>query len=312
MLTEFWKGVGSELGKKWLSYLLEPALAFWGLGLLAWVYRQDDHWKALEAAWTGTSEQGRVVILVMGILGLVASSAILQQLQLPLLRLWEGYWPRWLSGLRESRIESFKARLKPKQARWQTLKKQIDERGLTSLRQCERQEYSILDREIVLRTPPDEGDLMPTVLGNVLRAAEDAPRHRYGLDTVTVWPHLWLVLPKETQETIAEVRENLNTATRLAGWGLLAFIWLMWAWWAFIPAALLILASRLRALAAAEVYGDLLRAAFDLHRFALYEAVRWPLPTDTTTEVQHGVQLTNYLFRGLSKDPVTFTAGKGK
>jgi hypothetical protein len=60
------------------------------------------------------------------------------------------------------------------------------------------------------------------------------------------------------------------------------------------------------ALSAAEVYGDLLEAAFDLHRFALYEALHFPSPKDTSEERQKGQQLTAYLFYGLVAESVTF------
>jgi len=64
-----------------------------------------------------------------------------------------------------------------------------------------------------------------------------------------------------------------------------------------------------RAPSAAETYGCLLRAAFDLHCFDLYRALRWPLPSDTASKVGHGEKLTVYLFRGLVNPAVTFTAG---
>src|SRR5207253_6830880 len=43
--------------------------------------------------------------------------------------------------------------------------------------------------------PPDERRLLPTRLGNVLRSMEDRAGPRYGFLTVTVWPHLFAVLP---------------------------------------------------------------------------------------------------------------------
>jgi hypothetical protein len=307
MLNKFWEGLGSELGKKWLTYLLEPALSFWGLGLLAWIYQQDNHWQALTQAWNGLDDVGKVVVIVAGVLGLAASSTLMRWIQLPLLRALEGYWPQWLFGLRQQRVEKVRGNLSEKKARWQILRAQVREHGLAALRAVERQEYVRLDRDIVLRYPPDENDLMPTALGNRLRAAEDAPRHCYGLDAVIVWPHLWSLLSKEVQGTLSEARSALNTTVRLMGWGILMLIWLIWAWWAFIPALLLIGAAWLRALNAAEVYGDLLRATFDLHRFELYKSLHWPLPTDTHREREQGERLTAYLFRGMTKKPVPYT-----
>jgi hypothetical protein len=57
---------------------------------------------------------------------------------------------------------------------------------------------------------------------------------------------------------------------------------------------------------AAGVYGDLVRSAFDLHRFDLYRALAWPLPENLDNERQLGMQLTTYLFRGYSPSCMPF------
>jgi hypothetical protein len=50
--------------------------------------------------------------------------------------------------------------------------------------------------------------------------------------------------------------------------------------------------------ARAEVFGDLVEAAYDLHRTALYAQLRWPLPTNPKEERDQGELLTSYLWRG--------------
>jgi hypothetical protein len=59
--------------------------------------------------------------------------------------------------------------------------------------------------------------------------------------------------------------------------------------------------------ARAEVFADLVEAAFDLHRLELYRQLRWPLPANPADEREAGTQLTEYLVRGLSKPSPTFT-----
>jgi hypothetical protein len=48
---------------------------------------------------------------------------------------------------------------------------------------------------------PSEGyRIMPTSLGNVIRAAEDEAGNTYGLDTVITWPILYEVLPDKIKK----------------------------------------------------------------------------------------------------------------
>jgi hypothetical protein len=43
-----------------------------------------------------------------------------------------------------------------------------------------------------------------------------------------------------------------------------------------------------------------MESSFDLYRFALYEQLRWPLPSDPDSERRAGKQLTEYVWRGTS------------
>jgi hypothetical protein len=54
-------------------------------------------------------------------------------------------------------------------------------------------------------------------------------------------------------------------------------------------------------LSAAANYGELIEAAFDMYRFALYKSLRWPLPDDPGDELQKGRNITDYLLG--SPDP---------
>ena len=65
-------------------------------------------------------------------------------------------------------------------------------------------------------------------------------------------------------------------ATRLLFWGLLFLLWTVWAWWAALAAAAIVAVAYRSMVQAAGAYGDLLRAAFDVHRFALYDTLRLP------------------------------------
>jgi hypothetical protein len=56
-----------------------------------------------------------------------------------------------------------------------------------------------------------------------------------------------------------------------------------------------------------EVFADLVEATVELHRLALYVALRWPLPSDPAEEHELGALLTEYLWRGSDATVPKFT-----
>lgn len=173
--------------------------------------------------------------------------------------------------------------------------------------------------------------LLPTRLGNVLRASEEYPYIRYGLEPITVWPRLWLLLSENTKKELGLTRQILNERMRIFTWSLAAlFLWTPFAflialrqqnlfeglitlplsnWAQFLLFLLLVFLGALITywglLPAASVYGNLLRATFDLNRFALYKALSLPLPTSPDNEKSHGMNITMYLKRGMFAEPDT-------
>lgn len=118
------------------------------------------------------------------------AAVLLAPLQLPLVRVLEGYWPDTgaIGRLKRRRCRSYAARC-------------ADHRALTAPRSAPRpaEERALIDRAVWRlrhRYPEDGGRIMPTRLGNILRAAEDRAGGRYGLDTVTFWPRLYPFLPE--------------------------------------------------------------------------------------------------------------------
>lgn len=170
-----------------------------------------------------------------------------------------------------------------------------------------QEEFAQIDWQLMHR--PLIGQLMPTRLGNLLRAAERKPLEKYGLDAVICWPRLWLLLPDAAKKDLQDARADLNAAARVWLWSLLFMLWtLLGAWWA-VPVGLLSMAFAYYGwlLNAAATYADLLESAFDLYRPLLYRLLRWPLPSNPQEERQWGKALTIYLWRGLEADRLTFT-----
>jgi hypothetical protein len=291
VVEKFWENIGQALAKEWTARMLTPAFAFWGGGLLAWAFRYG--WGDLAAWWSARSALEQAALLVGGLLLMAFSAVVMEQVQDRLLRWAEGYGPRPLWPLRFALARRWEKKAQRMEERWQELAERCggDPERLSP---PERAEYARLDA-FRLRLPVDPGRMMPTLLGNLLRAAEEHAWVRYGLEAGVCWPRLWFLLPRDVREEIAAARSRLNEATRWFGWGLLFVVWTVWAWWA-APVGLLIAGLAWQGMTrAALVYGDLVRAAFDLYHPLLFEHLGWPKPKGP----EDGRRLTEYLARGI-------------
>ena len=290
--AKFGAKLAEGLAGQWTAQQLSLPLVFWAGGIVAWLYHNN--W-TFPKIWSEivSSTPGCVALAVGGILLIAISGTVMQWLQTPVIRLAEGYWP-----LRFCLARQLKKGLNSKEEQWEKLDSREN-------RTAEEQAELVRLDMILSRHPLDKRLLMPTTLGNMLRSAEEYPRVRYGLDTIVCWPRMWLLMPNETLEVLSEAREELNSCARLMLWSILFPIWTIWTGWAACSILILPVAY-LRMLNAADTYGDLIRAAFDLHRFKLYESLKWPLPPGPKEEKEWGEQLTEYLFRGTGADSIRF------
>jgi len=153
--------------------------------------------------------------------------------------------------------------------------------------------------------PADTRHVMPTRLGNALRAAETTVGAATGLSIITFAPHLMMLAPREQADYVNDQRTTLDLAIRsclVCMLGFLAavvFLWPhgLWLLVALVPLGLAWLCYR-GSVTAAQEYGSALRMLLDLNRFALYEHMRLPLP-DTTADERRLVER----LRELSSDP---------
>ncbi|MFE0515508.1 hypothetical protein [Streptomyces sp. NPDC058964] len=305
MLNEFWKSVASKLGDRWAA-TAGPALVFWIGGLLVWAVSGGGPWP-LDTVSGWISEQATVVqvaVLIAALCGVVASGIVVRRLGDPVLRLMEGYWPRWAAAVRRRRVQSVAEAKRRRSARLRELAPVVRGGGGTSE---EQGEFIRLDRER-RRVPSAEARLMPTRIGNVLRAGESRPADKYGLDLVAVWPQWWLVLPDTARQELLAARGALDSAVGAVVWGTAFIGFAPLAWWA-APAGFLVAVAAWRSWVPrhAEAFSDLLEATADVHRWDLYEKLRWPRPQSPAQEREFGRRLTMYLVRGSDEDDPTFT-----
>ncbi|AUI68946.1 hypothetical protein [Beggiatoa leptomitoformis] len=308
----------------WLSTPLKTSLFFWLGGFFLWLF-SIINWEAIDKLrfnkvladkeryitkdWLGvwdflrTMQESEMIVLILILTTLIVlSSAIVKALQFELLRLLEGYnWSDYgLHWFYVKKIQFYENQYQQRLNRWSELDaKVLQKQPLTSK---ESLIYTKLKGEIASTsdiTPP-----MPTRLGNILRGYEQRSYKKYGLDSIICWSRLWLVLPESTQKELSATRDALDEAIQLVAWGILFFIWTIWSWFAPSIALFLICSGYLLALKAADIYGQLIEATFDVHRHLLYEALRLEMPKDPEAEKQAGLALTHYLWRG-SNNKVT-------
>jgi hypothetical protein len=111
-----------------------------------------------------------------------------------------------------------------------------------------------LDRDLFLYYPPTPDDIMPTRLGNVLKAAEMYTTERYHLDSVLIWSRLQSSLPKKFAEPLRDAESSLDLmvtiSTFILLFGVPLSVWStfkspgMLPWW--VPLLLAIIALPLR------------------------------------------------------------------
>lgn len=157
--------------------------------------------------------------------------------------------------------------------------------------------------------PDGQTKVLPTRIGNRIRAWEDYARKRWSLETVVVWPRVNAFLTEQESKLHADAETDvaffLNGALSLflAGLVMLADLAVnqphpLWLWWIYVVPFVLMYAFYRAAVGAAERWGGYVRASIDVHRFDLYAklGVKSPATAQETTEV--GVALNRFLLYG--------------
>lgn len=294
-MDKFWEAAGAKIADRWAA-VSGPALVFWIGGLLA--YAIDHHGIHPLMDWLARQKAPvQLLTVVMALLVVAASAVAVNQFVTPALRLMEGYWPRWSGFLRNRLVAQIHSKAEADNQEWARLAPLVFDPDITADSDTLRR-FAKVDGRLQLR-PRSPSALMPTHVGNILRAAETRPGDKYGLDAVTVWPRLWLVLPETTRKELEVARLALDRGVAAALWGLLFLAFTPWTLWS-VPTGVVVIAIAVRFItpSRAEVYGQLVESAFDMHRTALYEHLRWPLPENARGERAQGSALTVYLRRG--------------
>jgi hypothetical protein len=296
------------LGSRFIASKLFPlALATVASLPVALAAFTSDPGRALQT-WQQNSAGQQLLTVLWVLLGLTGAAYLFNFCQVPALRALEGYWPQRgpIGVLHRYRTRRHQRRAAAGWDRVRELSTRPDQlRG------------SILAAKLLTAYPPPSRlatGCLPTALGNRLRATEYYPLERYGIDAVVIWPRLRPVLPPEVEDRISAARTTLDGAVNLlllstaygtiwplvllikGGHALLASLTLL-AW----PVAWAIHRATLRA---AVSYGQELRVAFDLHRYALLRQLELDIPKTPAEERRLWDSLTQFYLRNLPLDAV--------
>jgi hypothetical protein len=150
--------------------------------------------------------------------------------------------------------------------------------------------------------PADPAEIMPTMLGNVLRSAERRAGERYNLPTVQALPRLHAQLSDRMTAAYDAAVDTLDAAATMAVAAAITATLALAAFWddpalRWVPGALaaMTLMSYRGAIIAAAQHGTFMDIAFDLHRFDLIKALHLDLPDNTEQEDELGETLTEFL-----------------
>ncbi|MEU9174774.1 hypothetical protein AB0D34_44665 [Streptomyces sp. NPDC048420] len=214
---------------------------------------------------------------------------LLTPFQVRAVRVLEGYWYRWsaTAGLAGVLVEV-------QRRRWEALRQRVGESAPSA---PAREVRADAGRRLGARPPVDL--LLPTALGNALRAGELSAGERYGLSTLASWPRIYMQISDRMSEALNSTRDALDTAVNLC-WSFLAVALTYGvalydepnSWWLCGGAVILAGVAYKGAVIAAQAYSGLMHVVYDLHRFELLDALHRPLPKDTVTEKETFAEVT--------------------
>ena len=323
-----------------------PSLAFVTACMIAFrALLPVDFLDSVETALSPLDENGLIILLVATMMGFTLTS-----LNTYVYKLFEGYvLPQYLKPLR--RVEVRRARQIRSQRdilhkkinrleRWQMgwslagmpdLPEEKLNRIETRITRLTNQRDA-LAAEYELRYPPTEALIMPTRLGNILKAAEAYPQSRYHADSVALFPRMAAAIDREYMGHIDTANDQcsflLNSCLLSGIFAGLSFVASFYIWLFPSPdhSSLAYLAIGFATLAIAwffynaslmnvSKYGNLIRSSYDLFRFNLLEKLHLPLPTNSEEEKMLWGDVTNFVTIGELYGEIPFDypthAGKG-
>lgn len=298
-------GIGGAIGRYFGLVSFVPSLFLTSFTFLliksgAWGNGARPDWVR---AGHSFSSLGNIALLI---LASVALGVITHPIQYALVQFFEGYWGvgRLARRARAARIMRYRRRVAYLEfGVGDEMERVLSKRRHLGKRD-EIERLSVEDERARLRAgfpvewerdedqpDQDQCEIMPTRLGNVLRKYERLAGAPYGLDAVSVLPHIALLAPAQRIAYLNDQRQTLDLAVRMCATSLvavlvaIAFLWRHGPWLllALVPYGVAYISYR-GAIVVAHEYGTAICVLVDLDRFALYSALHVRQPQSTGSE----------------------------
>lgn len=267
-------GTAKDLGRRLRIVSILPATSFAVITvalILAGAPGSAPSWEQLRSVWNDIGFGG---LALLG-LAITALSIAFQPFEISIIRLLEGYWP--VKGIFNRLTDD---------AVW------IQRRRWWGL--CHADATGASSREAqaagpaLARFPKEEHALLPTALGNTLRAMERRAGSAYAMEAVQSFPRLYYALPSHAVALLTDLRDQLDASVRFCVLSLLTsgatLVLLVWhGWWLLVPGSLVLVAylSYRACLVAANNYGVAVEAAFDVYHLRLLDEMGIKRPSNT-------------------------------
>jgi hypothetical protein len=259
------------------------------LALRATVYSWEASWAWWLGLAIGEDKTGQAWALLAFLMLITLFAYLMQPFTRPLVQFFEGYlWPPFLRHWRTKHQEK-------RYHRWLKRAKVSDE---IKRAQAEDQLFYGF---------PLKG-LLPTRLGNTIRAAEGYGDAVYGMDLPFWWARLWPLLPESEREAISDALTVLVALLHLATLLIVAavdgaiyfalcktnvrFLW----WLPLVGGIGLAYFAYIAAVVQARSYGQHLRVSVDLHRFDVLKELRVALPETPQAERNLWAETREWLY----------------
>jgi hypothetical protein len=284
--------VTGQLERRFILNAFFPVLVF-ALAIGAALAAASDGPVAAVEAWEGESAATKVLTAIAVVSGVFLLANLLSNGMQWVISFFEGYtWP--------TKLLAPSARKRQLALAKKLLRKASEDESAADRFQNTFPVY-----------PPTltERDVAPTRLGNILRSAESYPKNRYGVDAVRAWSRFSSLLPDPIISAMTAARtsmEFLLAVSLLSGlyaafasvYFTLEAVDLKWILLALSGGLGVSFSTYFAALAPAAVYGQQIRAAFDLHRLDLLRDVGMPIPATLEEERRVWGEFHRFLDRG--------------